>query len=400
MISICALSNAHAYGLYVEAEGVGEWMGSGAKVLGLNGEIIRTEYQSVCKAQHPETGEYLLPIQRASRVDIKRTARLRELGKIPESEVIMYKARQAYDVTTCSPKTVSIQELQDKRLLEAHERGVAQTVRELEKISGGLVIAAYQHRTSRTHDPLIHTHLVVMNMRLKEDGWKSLDAWWIYANKAALTERFEREVLSHAERLGYRTEYPHLSGIPDEVFNRFSQRSDQREESAESYKQKHNLDTLSNRQIAALVSRNRPEKVVLPREQIRADQLARLTPSERTDLIRVRDQALKNSERHQVKHCARRPGDPWMAQAGGVENLSAHQLKSAHKSYEKWPSRDRYSFSNYVHYVQKQWAENPGESQSGSKTRIRPNDHVGYEPELHHREWNYGEDPGIKVRVG
>ena len=49
------------------------------------------------------------------------------------------------------------------------------------------------------------------------------------------------------------------------------------------------------------------------------------------------------------------PSDPWMAQTGGVDNLSPAHLESAQNSYEKWANKGSYDFANYVAYVQRQW---------------------------------------------
>jgi len=49
------------------------------------------------------------------------------------------------------------------------------------------------------------------------------------------------------------------------------------------------------------------------------------------------------------------PSDPWMAQTGGVDNLSPTHLESAQNSYEKWANKSRYGFADYVAYVQRQW---------------------------------------------
>jgi conjugative relaxase-like TrwC/TraI family protein len=317
MISIRALSNASGYVGYLEKESVGEWLGAGAKELGLAGEIAQNEYRALCRGEHPITQEYLRPIRQAERVDIKRTERLRELEKIGENDEIKYLPRQAFGVVLSSPKTVSIQEMCDVRLLECHDRGVTATVQEMETICGGLVIAAYQHRTSRTHDPLIHTHLVVMNMRLKDDGWKALDAWWLYKNKAVLTEQFERTVLQEAERIGYKVDYPHLAGVSDDVFNKFSKRAGEREDAIKQYKQERDIpedQNLSERQVAALVYRNRGPKQDAPQEQIRASQLARLSPSERSQLHSLKEKAYEHSHRIHLRV------------AQGEESSEAHHL--------------------------------------------------------------------------
>ena len=49
------------------------------------------------------------------------------------------------------------------------------------------------------------------------------------------------------------------------------------------------------------------------------------------------------------------PSDPWMAQLGGIENLSPDHLASAQRSYDAWPLKKKYDFENYVSYVQRQW---------------------------------------------
>lgn len=298
MISIRAFENAQTYARYLAKEGIGQWMGSGSEALGLEGEVTETEYQRLCRGEHPVTRDYLRPIRQAERLDIKRTERLRELGRIDSETEIKFIPRQAYSVVLSSPKTVGIQGLLDDRLLGCHETATADIVKQIESFSGSLVIAAYQHRLTRTADPLIHTHLVVMNLRLKDDGWKSLDAWWLYANKAALTEQFERTVLKEAERLGYQVEYPHLSGIPDEVFNKFCQRSGEREDAIRQYKQERNIPEdldLSARQIATIVYTNRGEKQHIPQQQIRAQQIARLTPEEQSHLHQMKEKAYERS---------------------------------------------------------------------------------------------------------
>src|SRR5262249_57077543 len=40
----------------------------------------------------------------------------------------------------------------------------------------GFVAAAFRHRTSRTQDPHLHTHVIVANMTRADDGeWRALD---------------------------------------------------------------------------------------------------------------------------------------------------------------------------------------------------------------------------------
>jgi hypothetical protein len=80
------------------------------------------------------------------------------------------------------------------------------------------------------------------------------------------------------------------------------------------------------------------------------------------------------------------PSDPWMAQIGGADNLSPVHLESAQASYEKWAHKDRYDFTNYVDYVQRQWkdkplppANSPAEAPAASQQPTEPGKKKGYD---------------------
>src|SRR5690606_41660252 len=47
--------------------------------------------------------------------------------------------------------------------------------------TGNLVIASFQHGTSRAQDPQLHTHNIIMNATMGEDGaWRSLEPRALY----------------------------------------------------------------------------------------------------------------------------------------------------------------------------------------------------------------------------
>jgi hypothetical protein len=48
---------------------------------------------------------------------------------------------------------------------------------------------------------------------------------------------------------------------------------------------------------------------------------------------------------------------PWMGEAGGAEQLSPSGRAQAERSYSVWRHQDKYSFDDYVLYVQTRWAE-------------------------------------------
>ena len=71
----------------------------------------------------------------------------------------------------------------------------------------------------------------------------------------------------------------------------------------------------------------------------------------------------------------RQDNGPWMRQQGGVEKLSPAQHDSARRSYDSWWNKGRFSFENYVAYVQKQQQKSPGQEQ-GFRPRFREGDLV------------------------
>lgn len=172
----------------------------------------------------------------------------------------------AYDLAVRPPKSVSILhalgtlvppgELVARGLpadlagevLAAHHAAVDDAIAVLERhaawIRGkggrvqavGFTIAAFDHRSSRMGDPLLHTHLVVANVARGVDGrMAALDGTALYA--WARPAGFVYQARLRAEltrRLGVEFHEPHngvadLVGVPRTVIDLFSQRSAQRD---------------------------------------------------------------------------------------------------------------------------------------------------------------------------
>ncbi|MDQ2843279.1 MAG: relaxase domain-containing protein, partial [Acidobacteriota bacterium] len=174
----------------------GQWMGRGAQLLGLEGEVTMRQFDAVRQGHDPYTGEFLRQRQSADRfVTNELTGELEQRSS----------ARNLYDFTVSAPKGVSVMSLYDPRLIQAHRTAVAETAAEMEGLAeayvrkdgaqgtrktSNLVIAAYDHDTSRELDPQIHTHLVAGNLTFDavEGRWKALAAFHIYQHRAYLTE--------------------------------------------------------------------------------------------------------------------------------------------------------------------------------------------------------------------
>ena len=103
-------------------------------------------------------------------------------------------------------------------------------------VATGLTIAAFDHRSSRLGDPLLHTHLVVANVARGVDGrTAALDGTALYAWARAAGHLYQARLRAElTERLAVAFEQPHngtadLVGIPRAVIECFSQRRHQRD---------------------------------------------------------------------------------------------------------------------------------------------------------------------------
>jgi conjugative relaxase-like TrwC/TraI family protein len=186
-------------------EALGAWMGRGATMLGLpaiiaegdDDDIIVTKtFDALSKGRHPTTDE---PLRQSAQWNQEQP-----LGVIAGSDP--RKPSVAWDVTITAPKDISILwalgSPEQRAVIEtSHRTAVRRAVAFLEEhalvtrrgVRGiktervGGVIAAFEHGTSRSQDPLLHTHLLVFNAGLRQDGtWGALRSRDLYVYSRAL----------------------------------------------------------------------------------------------------------------------------------------------------------------------------------------------------------------------
>ena len=160
---------------YTQAgEAPGEWVGAGSAKLGLQGSVEQEQVAAILAGHTPDG-----------------------LSKLRATTV----SRPGYDLTFSAPKSVSLSWAlgdpdQTERIAAAHRAAVLESVRYLEANAAcvrrghagaevvpadGFVAGAFQHRTNRSLDPQLHTHVVVANMAEGPDGrWTALDGRRIY----------------------------------------------------------------------------------------------------------------------------------------------------------------------------------------------------------------------------
>ncbi len=165
------------------------------------------------------------------------------------------RGRPGFDLTFRPPKSVSVlwALAGDEVRLEihrAHREAVGAAIEHLERHAlvsrrwhrgraeaigaDGFVAAAFDHRTSRAGDPLLHTHVVTANLTKTVDGrWRTLDARPIYEHArpaGVLYQAHLRHLLQ--ERLGVEWDDVHhgwaeVQGVPTQVIRAFSKRRDE-----------------------------------------------------------------------------------------------------------------------------------------------------------------------------
>jgi len=282
-------------------EAPGRWVGSLAADLGLDGQVDAEHFRNLLEGRHPLSGEQLVaghreaPVAayvsdaaddwlttsaaaqqlRCSEGYLRRLLRSGALlgqksvsgsaghggWRVRRSEINRHavshakpRSRPGFDVTLRPPKTVSVlwalgTPEQRAAIRQAHREAVDEVVRYLEGqatfcrskgdriLTNGLVAAAFDHRTSRAGDPLLHTHVVVANLsRTVADTWRALDGRPLYDHGISgghLYQAHLRHLLT--ARLGVswapmQRGWAEIDGVPQAVIDAFSQRRDEIEE--------------------------------------------------------------------------------------------------------------------------------------------------------------------------
>jgi conjugative relaxase-like TrwC/TraI family protein len=164
------------------AQEPGVWVGSGAAVLGLSGEVEEGQLARLFdEGCHPVSG---MPLGLAYRHDSKRTVVTGfALSFSPPKSVSLVGAfgngETAAEVRAAHDSAVgaALSFLEDHAAFSRTGRGgIFQVDTE------GFVAAAFTHYTSRAGDPQIHSHVLVANKVLCGDGrWRSLDGRELFA---------------------------------------------------------------------------------------------------------------------------------------------------------------------------------------------------------------------------
>ena len=220
--------DALAAGLDDYYRGVGEapghWIGRGAEILGLAGKVVDSEgFEAILAGRDPASGTELVdrPVQ--------------VLG---------------YDATFCAPKSVSVlyglgSPAVAAEVRAAHDAAVAAALGAYEAVAcrarrghagavvveaDGFVGAAFHHRTSRSGDPHLHTHVVLAYPVRYAGRWTALDGRRCFPWAKPVGHLYEAQPRAElTRRLGVewgpvRNGIADIAAIPPAVLKAFSKR--------------------------------------------------------------------------------------------------------------------------------------------------------------------------------
>ena len=243
----------------------GVWLGEGAEALGLSGLVDDAVYRRLLGGFSPDGAEELV----------------RNAGT--ESR------RPGWDLTFSAPKSVSelwaashdIPGL-ERIIREAHWAAVKRVVRHLEEVAGQareglgghtrtpvrLVVAGFEHGTSRNLDPQLHCHCVLINVGVRLDGvTRSIVSKAIFRQKMTAGALYRAELASQLrQKLGLefvaKASWFEVAGVPQSLMDAGSSR--RKEILAELEK-----SGFSGPKAAKIVARDtRETKKVIPREEL------------------------------------------------------------------------------------------------------------------------------------
>lgn len=237
-----------------------QWQGKLAEELNLTGEVSKLDFVMLMQGQH-------------NGIDLRKSKYTKKDNK----------DRLGIDLTFNAPKSVSLQALVggDKRLIDAHNQAVKETLAEIEKDAdtrikkdsksrventGKLAIATFRHDTNRNNEPHLHTHSVVINFTKRSDGeYRALHNERIIKNIKEYTAIYQANMAKRAKELGYNIRHNSngtfdLAHISKEQLDAFSTRS--KEVEAQLAKDNLTRDTATTEQknAATLMTRKRKEQ--------------------------------------------------------------------------------------------------------------------------------------------
>lgn len=243
-------------GYYTKGAPPAEWVGEGAKRLGLTEADADRQFADLLR------------------------------GRLPNGEEIAAgaggKRRAGVDVCISAPKSVSIAALVngDERVLQAHREAVRAALTEVEQritarqtaanvvtreLTGNIVCRAVEHDTSRLGDPNLHSHCVLLNVtqRAADGTWVAIENQEVYRAQRELDAVYKSELACRVAALGYQLRATRdgfeLASVTDAQIREYSRRKEDVDRALAERGLTREQSTAAERETAALDTRDRKQ---------------------------------------------------------------------------------------------------------------------------------------------
>ena len=213
----------------------GQWIGKGADLLGLKGDVDQQKFDRLCDNLHPDED------QRLTLANVKNRRVLSDITlSVPKSVSILFAASNKRD---------------QQRILNALEKEADATFQDLERDAltrvnheygklttsptGNLLAARWIHLTTRPvedakfglhPDPQLHVHFATINATHTGDNrWTAVDLSNVVRDSGYFEAVFQSRLASSIQKLGYAVERSEfnfeVSGVRRETVEKFSRRT-------------------------------------------------------------------------------------------------------------------------------------------------------------------------------
>ncbi len=284
-----------------EKQVCGEWIGQGAKALGLEGPVVAKAFDALRQNRHPITGERLTardPGQRVAFFDVQLSAPkdVSNLAMVGGDERIRAAFTEAAKITIVEmERYAAVRE----RRGHAHET-------EAYRLTRNFAGAMFVHDASRDLDPQLHGHVVLANATWDPERlqWFALKQNEMLRASRYLRQVFYRELATRVRALGYESYEMNSNGFSvrgvEHLRERYSKRTRHVEKLAEEFAQKRGRRP-TEREVKVLVRASRANKLTrISTAEVRARQRAELTVEEAQALDGLVQAARKEIPRQQI----------------------------------------------------------------------------------------------------
>jgi conjugative relaxase-like TrwC/TraI family protein len=306
MLSLSTLKTAAQTAIYFDRDNYysrdqssekSKWYGKGAEELGLEGEVSNQDFRNLLEGRDTN-GERIVQLgpfeHHKPGIDMTFSA--------PKSASLLALVKQDLEVVEVWDRSVD-------RALEQTEREFAQTRitkdGETEVVkTRNLIIARFEHDTSRARDPQLHTHCVVMNATLAPDEkWHALYTDDIYKFQRSIGMRQQLDFANELEKLGYEIERGpngkfEVVGFREDQLIEFSQRSEQIKEEQHRLAQTMGDEAYTSAGAERANLNTRESKKTVDHEELRRDWRER---AEKVDIEWPETQASKEHDQQAAK---------------------------------------------------------------------------------------------------